>query len=94
MNKKYFSLIAFAILIESLITYSNNFFVTGTFSWEMITSLGIGIIIAVAYKIDLLKTLEFESKVPFIGSVITGILLSRGSNYIFDLLNKLFSYTA
>lgn len=94
MNKKYFSILAFAILIESLITYSNNFFVTGAFSWEMVTSLIIGVIIAVAYKIDLLKMLDFESKFPYVGSIVTGILLSRGSNYIFDLINKLFSYTA
>ena len=29
-----------------------------------------------------------STSIPFVGNVITGILVSRGSNYIYDLLKK------
>ena len=47
------------------------------------------VMITVAYKIDLPSYFNLKSDVPYIGCILTGILLSRGSNYIFDLLEKL-----
>ena len=52
-------------------------------------SIALGVVIAVAYKLDLPAHFNLESQIPYVGCVLTGILLSRGSNYIFDLLNKL-----
>ena len=55
----------------------------------MVLSIIFGILIAVAYKIDLLKLVNIESNIPYIGSVLTGILFSRGSNYVHDILKTL-----
>ena len=78
-----------AVLVEGIITYFNEFFVTGDAPWQMIFSLVLGIIVAVAYKFDLPKYLNMESNVPYIGCILTGILISRGANYIYDLLTKI-----
>lgn len=59
----------------------------------MFFSLILGILVAVAYKVDLPSYFNLKSDIPYIGSVLTGILLSRGSNYIFDLLEKLSKYS-
>ncbi len=83
------SVISCAMLIEALITYFNQFFVSGNFQWQMIISMMLGIFIAVFYNIDLTKYFNMSSNLPYIGSVITGILLSRGSNYVYDLLGML-----
>lgn len=89
MENKTFSIVTFAVLIEAVITYTNEFYVQGNICWQMIFSLILGIVVAVAYKIDLPAYFNLKSNVPYIGCVLTGILLSRGSNYIFDLLKKL-----
>ena len=89
MKNKTLEITTFAILIEAIVTYSNQFIVQESFCWQMFFSLILGILVAVAYKVDLPSYFNLKSDIPYIGSVLTGILLSRGSNYIFDLLEKL-----
>ena len=85
MENKTVEITSFAILIEAIITYLNQYF-----CWQMALSIVLGIVIAVAYKLlDLPACFNLKSNIPYIGSVLTGILLSRGSNYIFDLITKL-----
>ncbi len=89
MENKTFEFVTFAILIESLITYINQFFVQENFCWQMALSLILGIIVALAYKLDLPSYFNLKSEIPYIGRILTGILLSRGSNYVFDLITKI-----
>ena len=89
MENKTFGIASFAILIEAIITYFNQFLVQENFCWQMLFSITLVIIIAVAYKLDLLAHFNLNSQIPYVGCVLTGILLSRGSNYVFDLLGKL-----
>lgn len=49
-------------------------------------SIVIGISIAVAYDADLLFALGVCAHVPVVGCVATGIIISRGSNYLHQLL--------
>ena len=89
MENKTYEFVTFAVLIESLITYINQFFVQENFCWQMALSLILGIIIALAYKLDLPAHFNLKSEIPYIGRILTGILLSRGSNYLFDLISKI-----
>lgn len=89
MNNKFSEIISLSILIESIITYFKEFFVDGNFSFSMLLSVILGITIAIAYEIDLPKPLGINSKLLFIGNILTGIIISRGSNYIYDILKTL-----
>lgn len=89
MGKEFSEIIVVCTLIEGIITYFNNFFVGGTFHYQMLLSLAIGITIAVCYKLDILKILNITSEIPYIGNILTGVLFSRGSNYIYDLISSL-----
>ena len=89
MENKPFSIVTFAILIEAIITYMNQFFMEDGFCWKMLLSIILGMTVAVAYKIDLPAYFNLNSDIPYIGCILTGILISRGSNYVFDLLGKL-----
>lgn len=89
MDKKFIELTSFAILIEGIITYINHFLVREDFCWEMVFSISLGIIVALAYNLDLPEYFNIKSRIPFLGCVLTGILISRGSNYTFDLLSKI-----
>ena len=89
MENKTTGIASLAILIEASITYFNQFFVQENFCWQMLFSVVLGIVIAVAYKLDLPAHFNLNSQIPYVGCVLTGILLSRGSNYLFELLKKL-----
>ena len=89
MNKDISKLITICVLVESMVTYINSFFVVGEPHYQMVLSLIFGIFISVAYQIDLLKLANIESEIPYIGSILTGVLISRGSNYIYDLMSKI-----
>ena len=77
MNQYISKMIMVAILIEGIVTYFNEFFVSGNMPWQMICSLVLGIIMSVAYKLDLPKYLGLKSSIPYIGSILTGILISQ-----------------
>ena len=82
----YFGLIFLAIILEGTITYVKEFFVRGNIKWEMLISIVIGVLVASAYRVDVLALAGLKTAVTYHGSVLTGILISRGSNYVFDLI--------
>ena len=49
----------------------------------------LGIIIAIAFDIDILAHFGLETTIPLFGNVMSGVILSRGSNYLHDSLKKL-----
>lgn len=78
-----------AIIIEGLITYLRTFFIDGKIQWQMLLAIGLGAVVAIAYRIDLFALVGLESTIPLVGCILTGILISRGSNYIFDLFAQI-----
>ena len=89
MQKKVTSIIPLAIIVEATITYINQFFVNGEFCYEMLLSIIFGIVISIAYEIDIPEYLNLHSRIPYLSNILTGILISRGSNYIYDLMSKI-----
>ena len=85
----FFGLIYVAIIVEGIITYIKNFSSGEGFKWEMLAAMLIGILVAVVYNIDLFALVGLNGSIPFVGSILTGVLISRGSNYIFDLIKSL-----
>jgi len=86
---QFITLILVAILVEGVVTYINTFFVKGKFQWQMLVGLTLGIAVSLIYRVDVFAMLNISTSIPFIGAVLTGILVSRGSNYIFDLVKAL-----
>ena len=89
MNDKLTEIISFSVIVEGIISYTNQFFIDGNFSIKMLISIILGITIAISYGLDIPSHFNFKSKIPFIGNIVTGILIARGSNYIFDLLKNI-----
>jgi len=84
----YSALLFLAIILEGIITYVKEFFVRGNIRWEMLISIAVGVLTAAAYGVDVMAMAGMHSSVPFLGNVMTGILISRGSNYVFDLIKS------
>jgi hypothetical protein len=49
----------------------------------------VGVALSIAYNLDLLALFEYQAAIPPVGLVITGLIISRGSNYFHDLVSLL-----
>lgn len=54
-----------------------------------IGALVVGIVVALSVNLDLLKLMEFNPVIPYVGVVLTGILISRGGNFVHSLIKRL-----
>lgn len=89
----FLTLLTTALLIEAIINVITNIQEKDT-SWKYWASLVLGIMISVlvAYNwdIDLFKMVGFpEGNIPYVGALLTGLILSRGSNVVSDLIGKI-----
>lgn len=86
------TIIAVAILTEALIEYAKTVaesFETKDYKtfWTQVVSVILGIAMSFSFGINAFAT-GFTVN-PVIGTAITGIIISRGSNYASDLIGKL-----
>lgn len=82
-----FGLFVLAVFVEGFIEY----FVAKQDAkqpWLKYVAAFIGVAVALAYKADLMAMLGLNGISPYIGQVITGIILGRGSNYLNDFVSK------
>ena len=78
-------IIIMAILVEGVVSYAKTWVVERKIKWQQIAAVVFGILIAVAYNLDIPALVGLKTAIPFLGQMFTGILISRGSNYIYDL---------
>lgn len=78
-----------ALLVESVWETLKMVWQDGKFSISALGALIVGILVAVFAGLDLLAAVGINMKVAVIGQILTGIMLSRGSNFVHDLIAKL-----
>ena len=77
-----------AIAIEGIIFYIKTSF-ERNMPKSCVASIILGIFVAINFDIDVFEYTRLHSMVPLMGNALTGILLSRGSNYFFDLIGNM-----
>lgn len=86
-------IIAVAILIEGLVEYGKNIvdmFYGGdkkTAITQLVT-IAVGIALAFAFNANMFVPLGLTVN-SYVGMVLTGIVMSRGSNYVSDLISQI-----
>ena len=83
------TLFVLAILAESVWETLKMTWQEGKISIDRIGALVVALILCVGVKLDILALLGINVTIPFLGVILTGILISRGSNFIHDLLVKI-----
>lgn len=75
-----------AFLVEALIQTIKPIYDKAT-GWNMdkIVSIIVGIVVCLVTNVDLFAELGFVVSVPFLGSILTGVIASRGSNFVHDI---------
>lgn len=82
-------LIILSLLAEAIWENLRMIWENGKFSINRLGALILSIIIAVGTKTDLFELLKLDIFIPVLGSIFTGILISRGANVVHDLLKKI-----
>lgn len=77
----------FGIAVKAIIEYISTWFVNGNIEWKQIASFLFGELIAFAYNLDAFEAMGISAKIPFISIVLTGLVISGGSNLIYDIFN-------
>ncbi len=74
-----------ATFIEGTLSYLFKPVDGQSYAWLKYVALAFGVAIAIAYRIDVLAYFGILSPVPYVGFIITGIVIGRGSNYVNDV---------
>jgi hypothetical protein len=77
---------ALAVLVEGLIEY---FAQPVQSQYKPYVAALLAVVLCVAYHADLLAALGYAAEVPYVGNVLTGLMISRGANYLNDLVSRL-----
>jgi chromate transport protein ChrA len=77
-----------ALLAEAVWETGKMVWQQGKISVDRIGALLVGILFAVGAGLDLCTVLGICFVYPIIGQLLTGILISRGANFVHDLLKR------
>lgn len=81
-------LFVFAILVEAIINMTLG--EVPTPKWvKLVASIALGIGVCIVYKVGLIGLIGIEGGIPVVDWVFTGIIISRGSNFLNDLLTRI-----
>ena len=81
-------LVIIAILVEATWENLKMVYDKQKINVNMIGSLLLSIIVCVLAQINIFEIVGISLIYPFVGYVLTGIICSRGANFINDLLKK------
>lgn len=83
------TIITIALLVEAIWETLKMVWQEGKINVNTIGALIVGIGVSILAKIDIFAMQGISLSIPLVGWILTGILMSRGANFIHDLFNKL-----
>lgn len=78
-----------ALIVESLWETTKMFWQNGKFSYDKLGAVLFGELVAIGAGIDFMAAVNLPTKIPYLGMILTGILISRGSNFMHDILGNM-----
>lgn len=86
--------IVFAVLVEALIEYAKTIgkAIVGKQYKTAVTQLVavvVGVVLCVAGNADMFAALGITFSIKMLGTVLTGIIISRGANYASDIMKRI-----
>ena len=83
------TIITIALLVEAILETLKMVWQEGKININTIGALIVGIAVSILAKIDIFAMQGISLSIPLVGWILTGVLMSRGANFIHDLFNKL-----
>ncbi len=83
----YISLILVAILVESLVEWIKDI-VRKEVQWMDLASLAVSFVVLYILGPEIPPIIGFNIEVPFLGIIFLSIIISRGANYVHEILDR------
>ncbi len=80
-------LIFSGLVVESVWETLKMVWQEGKLNVDRIGSLVVGIAVAFFWPVDLFAAVGQVFVYPFVGMLLTGVIISRGANFVHDILN-------
>lgn len=84
-----FIILTVALIAESVWETLKMTWQKGKLCLDRVGALVVSLVICIDIKLDMLTLLGINTTIPFIGIILTAILISRGSNFLHDLLERI-----
>jgi hypothetical protein len=84
----FFLVLVIAAMVEAVWETLKMVWQEGKFSFDKLGALAIGLLVAFGSGIDVTELMGVQMKLPYLGIVLTGILISRGANWMHDWIKK------
>lgn len=82
------SLIVVSLIGEAVWETLKMVWQKGKLNCDKVGALVIGILLSISTGTDILCIVGINTRFPYIGVILTGILISRGANFIHDLVSS------
>ena len=89
LTKLIVQVIVLAMLVEAVWETLKMLWQSGKFSIDRAGALSVGLLLAIGTRLDLLELIKITVYIPYLGIVLTGILISRGANFVHDLIKSI-----
>lgn len=89
MVENLIGLALFSVLVEAVVNVLKDVKDGHKVNTTLLMSLAVSLIATVGFNIDIFSMVGFETSIPFLGAVMSGVIVSRGSNYTSDLITRL-----
>lgn len=80
-----------SFVVVSIYDIIKGFYKDNKVDINAIITAVIGIILAILAQLDIFGLIGIDFLIPYVGQVLTGLVLSKGSNYIYDFITKIIS---
>ena len=77
------------VLIEYVIQILKTVIKDGKLSVWVLVAIGIGEVFAFGFKLDLTVLVQLSSEASILGYIVTGLIISAGTDLVHALLNKI-----
>lgn len=81
--------VAAAVVIEGIVSYVTTIVKNKKIEWKIILAIVLGCVISFNLNLDIFNLIGMSEANPMVGIILTGILISRGSNYVFEIYERL-----
>lgn len=83
-----------SFVVVSIYDIIKGFYKNNKVDINSIVTAVLGIILAILAKLDIFALMGVDFIVPFVGQILTGLVISKGSNYVFDFVTKIINLLA
>jgi hypothetical protein len=89
--KMLLGIVVFAVLVEAVVE-NIKWLIEGGWDKDRIVAIVMGMVLAFSFSVDVFHVLGYESFIPYLPQIVTGIIISRGANFVHDIYKAIVDF--